>query len=111
MKNTFSSNNSRPPKFATLASAGLFALGVTLALWMTSPPVTQAAQPTATPITSPTPTPGPGDQKCPVCHTAPPNPHTIYIDCNALQAHLRNHPEDSQGPCPPTPTPTPKPTP
>jgi hypothetical protein len=61
-----------------------------------------------------TPTPGRGHQPCIVCHTAEKNPHEITIDCNALERHLRNHPEDRAGPCPqptPTPTPTPKPTP
>jgi hypothetical protein len=61
---------------------------------------------------SPTPTPGKGHQPCIVCHTARANPHEITIDCNALERHLRNHPEDVAGPCPkPSPTPTPKHTP
>lgn len=77
----------------------IVALGLGLGFW------------TAT--AEPTPTPGKGHQPCTVCHTAKANPHEITIDCNALEQHLRNHPEDTAGPCPPpsTPTPTPKPTP
>jgi len=58
--------------------------------------------------------PGEGHQPCTICHTAKANPHEITIDCNALEQHLRNHPEDTAGPCPktsPTPTPTVSPTP
>jgi hypothetical protein len=58
---------------------------------------------------SPTPTPGKGHQPCTVCHNVQHNPHTITIDCNALQAHLAHG--DYEGPCRPTPTPTPKHTP
>jgi hypothetical protein len=72
---------------------------------------TATAVPSAAQAPSPTPTPGPGHQACTVCHTAKANPHEITIDCNALEQHLRNHPEDRAGPCPATPTPTPKPTP
>jgi hypothetical protein len=72
---------------------------------------TATAAPPATPAPSPTPTPGPGHQPCIVCHTAKANPHEITIDCNALEQHLRNHPEDEAGPCRATPTPTPTPSP
>ncbi len=72
---------------------------------------TATAVPSAAQAPSPTPTPGRGHQACTVCHTAKANPHEITIDCNALEQHLRNHPEDRAGPCPATPTPTPKPTP
>ena len=75
----------------------IIALGLGLAFW------------TATAAPSPTPTPGKGHQPCTVCHTAKANPHEITIDCNALEQHLREHPEDTAGPCPkasPTPTPT-----
>lgn len=40
---------------------------------------------------------GGGHQECVVCHNVQHNPHTLTIDCNALQAHL-NH-GDFEGPC------------
>lgn len=52
---------------------------------------------TPTPTLSPTPTPGRGHQECTVCHNVQHNPHTITIDCHALQAHLAHG--DYTGPC------------
>jgi hypothetical protein len=76
----------------------IIALGLGLAFW------------TATAAPSPTPTPGKGHQPCTICHSVfGVNPHEITIDCNALEQHLRNHPEDRAGPCPQT-TPTPSPS-
>jgi hypothetical protein len=80
----------------------VLALGLGLAFWTA----------TAAPPTSGSPRGG-GHQPCTICHTAEANPHEITIDCNALEQHLRNHPEDRAGPCPkasPTPTPTASPT-
>jgi hypothetical protein len=90
----FSSRSTRSALLPVLA------LGLGLAFWTAT-----AAPPN--PKSSP---PGGGHQPCTVCHTVyGVNPHEITIDCNALEDHLRNHPEDHAGPCPkasPTPTPT-----
>jgi len=37
-------------------------------------------------------------EKCEVCHNGR-NPHTIVVQCNAVQRHLDNHPGDYPGPC------------
>ena len=79
----------------------MLTLALGLAFWTAT---AASPEPTSSP-------PGGGHQPCTICHTAKANPHEITIDCNALEQHLRNHPEDTAGPCPktsPTPTPTPK---
>jgi len=46
------------------------------------------------------------DEKVTICHRPPGNPtngQTLTLPRSAAEAHLRNHPLDSRGPCPPTP--------
>lgn len=44
-----------------------------------------------------------GQEKVPICHCPPgrqgENCKTLYLPKNAAEAHLRNHPDDSPGPC------------
>jgi hypothetical protein len=48
------------------------------------------------------------DEKVTICHRPPGNPsngQTLRLPREAAEAHLRNHPFDTRGPCPPPPPP------